>query len=141
MLIQSGLASGSPAYNNIPGGYMAELPKDLLSTAIPQAWSYRSIIADADFVLNGETGWTEWDVQIDCHGYSGDAMTSGAADAITLARAIVKVLRGGYRGYLADPDNTYVFGIFRRPPFVDGYSDVNRSFVRSLEYRIQYQQI
>lgn len=129
MLIQSGL--GSPPL--AAGGFLATLPKDQISPSNRMAWAYRSISSEPEYVLNGQTGWTEWHVQIDCHGYAG-------ADAIALARAIDGVLRGGFRGHLADPDATYVFGIFRLPPFVDGYNDTNRSYVRSLEYVIQYQQ-
>lgn len=134
MKIQQGLAALTPAVV-VPGGYGAELPEDLLSADKPQAWSWRSITSNAEFVLSGETGWTEWVVQIDCHGFQSHAL------AITLARAITKVLRGVFQGVLPDSDNTYVFGIYRQPPLVDGYSDTNRSFVRSLEYRVIYQQI
>jgi hypothetical protein len=134
MLVQQGLAAQTPPVS-VPGGYAVELPKDCLSAATPQAWSWRSIASTPEFVLKGQTGWTEWVVQVDCHGFQSHAL------AITLARAIDKVLRGVFQGVLPDPDNTYVFGIYRQPPVVDGYSDVNRSFVRSLEYRVIYQQI
>ena len=62
------------------------------------------------------------------------------ADAIALARAIDGVLRGGYSGVLSDPDHTRVHGIFRRGPYVDGYSDLNRSYVRTMEYLVNYNQ-
>ena len=137
MLIQQGLAAQTPPLV-VPGGYMAELPKDLLGPGQTQAWSYRSISSEPDLVLKGDTGWTSWVVQIDCHGFD---QPGGAALAIALARAIYKVLRGGFQGTLPDTDNTYVMGVYKNAPQVDGFSDANRSFVRSLEYRIIYQQI
>jgi len=119
----------------VPGGFMVQLqPQDLITPTVRQAWAYRSIVATPDYHLGGETGWTEWDVQLDCHGYS-------AQDAINLARAIETVLRPGFKGNLPDPAATYVFGLFRLPPWVDGYSDANRSYVRSLEYTVQYNQL
>jgi hypothetical protein len=48
-------------------------------------------------------------------------------------------MRGLYSGTL--PDGTIVQAIIRKPAFIDGYSDLNRSYVRSLEYEIQFDQI
>lgn len=129
LLVQSGLTVVTA-----PGGFFAQLPKDQISAANPRAWTYRFITSEPNYNLNGQDGFTAATVQIDCHGYA-------AADAIALARAIDKVLRGAFKGALADPDATYVDSIFRREPFVDGFSDVNRSYVRSLEYLINYNQI
>ena len=129
MLIQSGL--GTPPI--APGGWAVELPKDQVSPAAPMAWTYRSIDSDPTYLLNGQDGFTGWYVQIDCHGYT-------MANAITLARAIDGVLRGGYAGTLPDPDHTVVVGIFRQNHFLDGFSDANRTYVRTLEYLIQYNQ-
>lgn len=133
MYIQQRLA-GSPPVTPPPGGFMAQLPKDQISAATPQAWAYRSIISRPDYVLNGQTGWTEWEVQIDCHGYA-------AKDAVSLARAIERALRPPFPATLPDPDSTVLFGLFRLNPMVDGFSDADRSYVRSLEYTVQYQQI
>lgn len=131
MLIQNGIASIVPG---VPGGFAVQLPKDTIGQSQPMAWTYHSITSKPDYVLAGQTGWTEWCVQIDCHG-------NGMADAIRLARAIDGVLRGAFQGNLPDPDSTYVFSIYRQSPQVDGYSDTNRTFVRSLEYLVIYQQI
>lgn len=130
-LIQGGL--GSPPEVNAPGGFFAQLPKDQISADAPMAWTYRSVVSEPSYKLAGQDSWTEWQVQIDCHGYR-------AADAISLARAIDRVLRGGFRGTLSDPDSTYVFGISRLGTFIDGFNDENRSYVRSLEYLVQYSQ-
>ena len=130
LLIQSGLGTPPMA----PGGFMVQLPKDFISPNTPMAWSYRSIVSEPSYTLTGQDSWTSWEVQIDCHGYT-------AAHAITLARAIDKVLRGGFSGTLPDADHTVVQGIFRQGSFVDGFSDTSRSYVRSLEYEVQYHQI
>lgn len=127
MLIQAGL--GSPPL--APGGFFAELPKDLISATNPMAWTYRSITSTPNYNLETETGWTDWTVQLDSHGLT-------SANAIQLARAIAGVLRGFVKGTLPDPDNTLVFNLYRQAPLIDGFSDVNRSYVRSLEYVIQY---
>jgi hypothetical protein len=129
-LIQNGLTGQSIT---VPGGFAVQLPKDLISSNTPQAWTYRSILSTPTILLNGQDPLTMWEVQIDCHGYT-------MSDAIVLARAIDHVLRGSYAGVLSDADNTVVQGIFRLPSFVDGFNDTNRSFVRSLEYRINYVQ-
>ena len=63
------------------------------------------------------------------------------ADAITLARGIDNILRGSWTGTLPDSDATVVQGIFRLPSFVDGFSDANRSYVRTLEYLVKYIQL
>jgi hypothetical protein len=120
----------------IPGGYDTILPKDQISAANPKAWTYRSIHSTPEYIFQGQTGWVDWTVQIDCHGLT-------AADKLTVARAIDGALRGGFQGSLSDPDSTYVFGIFglNTPKGVDGFSDENRSFVCSLEYLVMYQQI
>lgn len=132
MLIQAGLAGSQPSLS-VPGGFFAELPKDQISAAAPMAWSYRFILSEPTYRLEGQDGFTSATVQIDCHG-------SAAKDAIALARAIDGVLRGGFHGALPDSDATFVDSIFREPTFVDGFSDANRSFVRSLEYVINYNQ-
>jgi hypothetical protein len=133
-LIQNGIASLKldPRGN----GVAVMLPKDLLSPggSVTMAWTYRGIVSTPTYVLEGQDAYTEWEIQIDCHGQT-------MVQAMTLARAIDGVLRGGYSGTLPDPDNTRVFGIQRIGPYLDGYSDANRSFVRTLEYKIDYAQI
>lgn len=131
LLIQNGLTTANV---NVPGGFAVELPKDLISGTTTQAWTYRSILSTPTYLLNGQDPLTMWEVQIDCHGFT-------MADAITLARAIDGVLRGSYAGTLPDADNTVVQGIFRLPSQIDGFNDINRSFVRSLEYRVTYVQV
>src|SRR5207248_2519193 len=104
------------------------------SKANPWSWTYRSIISTPLYVLEGQSGLTSWEVQLDCHGFAMSHATS-------LARAIDGVLRGSYAGVLTDTDATRVTGIFRLPSCVDGFSDASRSYVRSLEYRVHYYQI
>jgi hypothetical protein len=130
--IQAGLA-GSPPTPTVPGGYGDVLPMDTIAAATPAAWVYRTVHAMPDYTLDGnQTDWTEWYVQIDCHG-----MTKAAA--ITLRKAIADVMSGGYKGAFPDPDATFVHGIYeeQRPP--SGFSDANRTYVESLEYRVIYQ--
>jgi len=129
-LIQAGL--GTPPIAS--GGWGLQLPKDQISAATPMAWTWHSLVSMPDYVLEGQTGFTEWETQIDCHGYT-------MANAMQLARAIDGVLRGGWSGVLPDSDHTLVFGIFKKPGLIDGFSDVNRSYVRTLEYCVQYEQI
>ena len=133
MLIEQRLAALNPPVQ-VPGGFFVELPKDLVSPKTPQAWAYRGIVDAPGYVLAGDSGFMEWQVQIDCHG-------NAAADAIALARAIKSVLRGGFTGNLPDPEETFVYGIFRLSPAVDGFSDASRTYVRSLEYSVQYLQV
>lgn len=132
-LVQAAITA-SPVSLTVPGGFFAELPKDQVSPASPMAWTYKTIMSTPEYILQGPTGWTDWHVQIDCHG-------NAASDSITLARAIDNVLHGSFHGALPDPDATYVFGMYNSGPSVDGFSDANRTYVRSLEYVIQYQQI
>jgi hypothetical protein len=130
MLIQAGL--GSPPV--ILGGFSDMLPKDTISQTTPMAWVYHSISSDPSFKWSGQSSWTDWYVQIDCHGYAAD-------DALSLMRMIDNILRGPFHGRLPDPDATLVHGIWREAPNISGYSDANRTYVRSLEYKVQYLQI
>ena len=129
ILIQSGLGTPPMA----PGGWAAELPPNQISPDAPMAWTFRSLSNEDTVVLEGQDGFTSWDVDISCHG-------AKMSDAITLARAIQSVLRGSYAGQLLDSDGIVVQGIFSNGPSVDGFSDADRSYVRTLEYRIQYNQ-
>ena len=130
-LVQQGITSALPG---VPGGFAVQLPKDQISSASAMAWTYRCIVAEPTYTLQGQDPFTGLELQIDCHGYA-------MADAIALARAIDGVLRGGYSGVLPDADHTVVQGIFRMAPFTDGFSDANRSYVRTLEYLVNYDQI
>jgi len=130
LLIQTALA-GSPPVATVPGGFYAQLPKDQIDATKTMAWTYRFIHSEPSYFIGGQDPFTAATVQIDCHGYT-------QANAITLALAIDKILRGVFRGTLADPDATVVDSIFREPTFLDGFSDANRSYVRSLEYLINY---
>jgi hypothetical protein len=129
-LIQAGL--GNPPL--APGGFAVKLPENYISATNPMAWTYRSILAEPSYLLAGQDGLTGWHVQIDCHGNS-------MSDAIHLARTIDGVLRGSWSGVLPDPDATVVQGIFRQGPAIDGYSDTAHSYVRTLEYLVNYEQI
>ena len=131
LLIQAGLARLTPY---VPGGFAVQLPKDQITPDAPMAWTWRSILSEPSYYLDGQDGLTSWEVQFDCHGQT-------MAQAMTLARAIDGALRGIYRGTLPDADHTVVQSITRQEPFIDGFSDANRTYVRSLEYRIDYQQI
>ena len=130
-LIKTGITS---QYPGISGGYPSQLPPNFISSSNPWSWTYRSILSEPMYVLEGQDALTAWEVQLDCHGYA-------MSHAMSLARAIDGVLRGGWHGTMTDPDATVVTGIFRLPSFVDGFSDANRSYVRSLEYRVHYYQI
>lgn len=132
MFIQAGLA-GSPPVTPPPGGFFVSLPKDQISVANPKAWAYRGISAMADYTLEGRKGRTDWNVQIDCHGYT-------AKDAIGLAKAIDLLFAQGFRGNFPDPDSTYIFNVHLMAKGPDGFSDADRSYVRSIEYQITYQQ-
>jgi hypothetical protein len=128
--ITTGLANAA-----IPPGFSDVLPKNQITVATPQAWLWKTILSEAEYVLEGGgAGYTTWTVQIDCHGFT-------AANSMSLARAIETVLRGSFQGTFADSDSTKVSGIFRKPLFLGGFDDDNRSFVRSLEYEIVYNQI
>jgi hypothetical protein len=128
MLVQAGLGDLS-----VSGGFAVQLPKDLICATNTMAWTYRSIVSEPLYVLEGQDALTTWQVQIDAHGYT-------MADAIRLSRAIDGVLRGSWSGALPDGDATRVNGIFRLPTMVDGFSDANRSYVRSTEYEVHYYQ-
>jgi hypothetical protein len=129
-LIQAGL--GTPPL--APGGWAVQLPPNQITDTAPMAWTYHSLSAEPSYTLASQDGFTSWELRVDCHGRT-------MADAIRLARAIDGVLRGGYSGKLPDDDATFVHGIFRRGPYVDGFSDLNRSYVRTMEYLVNYNQI
>ncbi|HXI42057.1 MAG TPA: hypothetical protein VNH83_18895 [Bryobacteraceae bacterium] len=112
------------------GGFFAQLPKDWISADRPRAWTYRFITSNPMYVLAGANGMVEAELQIDCHGFTPE-------DAIALAAAIDPVL-SGFHGLLPDDDQTKVQGMFNQGSSTDGYSDVNRTFVRTLEYQIHY---
>jgi hypothetical protein len=129
LLIQSGITSISP----LPPGFAVQLPENQLSSTAPMAWSYRSITSTPTYTLAGQVSFTSWTVQIDSHGLT-------MAYAEQLAGAIDGVLRGGWSGTMSDPDSTVVNGIFRKSTFVDGFRDENKSFVRSIDYCVQFYQ-
>lgn len=133
-LIQTGLTD---AFSQaVPGGYATELPKDLIGvqgSQVFKAWLYRSMDRPGNYVLQGIEGLTNWTVQIDCYGYN-------PSDAIDLGYAIDAIVNG-FSGTLTDSDSTVVEGIFRQGSLIDSFSDVNRAYVRSLEFLVQYYQI
>jgi hypothetical protein len=104
------------------GGYFAQLPKD----KIP-GWTYLVVSDPSDYTLQGAVELSGMRLQVDCYG-------STAAQAITLAKAIDRLL-SGYQGTL--PDGTVVQGCFRtnRLSFFD---DNARNYRRMLEYEIWY---
>ena len=77
-LVQQGIA---PALPGVPGGFAVQLPKDQISSASAMAWTYRCIVAEPTYTLQGQDPFTGLELQIDCHGYA-------MADAIALARAV-----------------------------------------------------
>lgn len=121
--------SGSPP-NAALGGFFAQLPKDFVSPDNPSAWTYRTITSTPTYVLSGLDGLVSATWQIDCHGNAPD-------DAIALAAQIDAAL-SGFHGTLPDDDHTSVQGIFNQGSNVDGFSDANRTYVRTLEYQIDY---
>ena|SRR5579883_3551660 len=133
LYIQAGLAAMTPPVI-APGGFLSKLPKDQISASAPMAFGYQTIASPIDYSLEG-AGWTIWHVQIDCYGFGPTAAASMA-----LANAIDAILRPGFSGRFADPGETLVFQIHRLDQ-KDGFSDANRSFVRSLDYSISYQQV
>jgi hypothetical protein len=122
-LIQTGLA------DTVQGGFGVILPKDFINSTNTQAWCYRTILSIPQYVLSGEQTFTRLEIQFDCHGYQ-------MSDAISLAAAITSTLSGGWHGTLSSGE--VVLGIYRLPSQVDGYDDINRTFIRSLEYQVQY---
>lgn len=127
-LILSGI--NDPAIQMFP----VQLPKDWVNASRPKALVYKSILSRPLYVLEGQDGLTEWEVRIDCHGVT-------AKDAQALARAVDGVLRGGWSGTLADEDSTVVQSILRLPSCIDGFNDNSRTYVRTLEYEVRYEQI
>ncbi len=133
LLIQAGL--GSPPIAS--GGFFVQLPKDFITAANPMAWTYRFLISNPTYTLDTQDGFTAAEIRIDCHGFT-------AAHAIQLANAIAVALRppagnsGAWSGTLPDSDATVVQGIFQSGNAPDGYSDLNRSFVRTLEFLVNY---
>jgi hypothetical protein len=129
-MIEQGLAlllQGTPAVAAIAtsgGGFLSTLPKDFVLANAP-SWTYTIVSDPTEYELTGPVSLGSTRIQIDCYGASG-------ADAIRLAKAIDSVLIG-YRGTLADPDNTRVQGCFRtnRIDFPDYDA---RNYRRMLEY-------
>ena len=126
LLIQSGTSNLAP-------GFAVQLPINQLSSTAPMAWSYRSITSVPTYTIGGQVSFTDWTVQIDSHGLT-------MAYAEQLAAAIDGVLRGSWSGVMSDSNNTIVNGIFRKATNVDGFRDENKSFVRSMDFCIQYYQ-
>lgn len=130
--IQAGLGDPPMA----PGGFAVQLPPNLIGEKagqVSKAWVYRTVADDPSIVIEGEDGVTCWHVAIDCHGVT-------MADAIALWRAINAVLRGAESVTFEDPDSIFVQSIQRGSLNVDGYSDLNRSFVKTVEYAVHYNQ-
>jgi hypothetical protein len=128
LYIQAGL--GSPPI--APGGWAGELPQNILGTSTPMAWAYKTITAEPTYCLNVQDGWTALEIQIDCHGIT-------APLAQQLMYAIKGILRGEPKPVFADSDATVTQGIFDKGTNLLGYSDITRSWVRTLEYLVLYQ--
>jgi hypothetical protein len=128
MLVQAGLVTSPPTIVP-PGGFYAELPKDLLSASVPQAWTYDFVNEGGTYTHDGPQPLTGATLEIVCHGYQ-------AKDAINLAKAINQVL-SGYKGTLPDPDHTQVSGIFSMHKS-DFFSDQSRTYRRVLGYHLWY---
>lgn len=130
LLINAGIASACPG---LTGGFPVQLPENFITATNPYSWTYRSILSEPLYTLQGQNPLTKWEVQIDCHGTT-------MLDAATVAKAVDSVLRGVWQGTMTDPDSTVVQGIYRQPGFIDGFSDISRTYVRSLEYKVIYVQ-
>lgn len=129
--MQSGL--GSPPI--APGGFAGELPQNLISSPsgpTTMAWVYKPIHREPTYTLAVQDGWTDWHVQIDCHGTTAQA-------AQTLMYAIRDVLKGEYSGTLADSDATVVQGIFDLGTDLIMFNDSTHTYVRVLEYEVIFQ--
>lgn len=135
MALEQGLVSliQSGTNNLAPGGFMGAIPEAYAVTAQnPKVWVFHTILDVPTIAFEGADALCEAEIQIDCHGYTAD-------DAVALAAAVKAALSGvGNPVTLTDPDKTVVQGIFRRSPHVDGYSDANHTYVRSLEYLVAY---
>lgn len=136
-LIQSSLA-GSPPVQTCPGGFQSQLPKDLVGSTVggsvvTMAWVLKQLASTPTYILEGQDGFTQLRIRIDCHGQT-------AANADGLAFAIDSVLRGAWNGTLPDADRTVVQGIYREHEFGDGYASDSRTFVHTLEYLVNYNQ-
>lgn len=131
MYILAALAAQTPPIA-LPNIYLVELPKDYISFKNPMGLKYRFITVPPDYTLStGDSGLQAATIQFDCCGYD-------SASSVVLAYALRKVFKANFRGPLLDPDATFVDSIFRLPTCVDGYSDTNRTYVRSLEYVVNY---
>lgn len=105
------------------GGYYAQLPKDY---TLP-SWTYTVISDPSDYTLQATVELSAMRMQVDCYGSTG-------AQAITLAKAIDRVL-SGFLGTLSD--GTIVQGCFRTNR-IDFFDDSARNYRRMLEYQIWY---
>jgi hypothetical protein len=116
-------------YPNMAPGFLVQTPPNFLSSANPVAWAYRSIISRPLFILEGQDALTATTLQV-------DALSISAKGSQTLANAICSALSGVWSGTFSD--GTVVKGIFRLPAQIDGYIDESRSYVRSLEFTVQF---
>lgn len=132
--IQAGLGSASPPIS-VPGGFGDKLPENTIvpGGSTTAAWVYKTVDRVPEYVLAGRTGWTEWNVQIDCHGIT-------KANAIALRQAIWEVLKNGLNGTFSDPDSTFVFQIFERDWLPSMFNDDSHTYVEAIEYQVIYQQ-
>ena len=140
MLVQQALA-GSPPVNNVPGGWKGMLPKDIVgstpvgsSSMIRSAWIYKTKDTKPTYHLTGQDGFTGFTFVIECHGLL-------ASDADALASAIYFVFEDIWSGVLPDPDKTVVQGIFLTDEVSGEFADNTRTFVHTLEYLVNYNQV
>ena len=108
------------------GGWLATLPK---GQTLP-SWTYQVISAIPALTLTTVTGLQPSRWQIDCYGME-------AADVVNLSKAINGALHG-FRGTLADPDNTYVDSAFRSDLHDPEYDPASRTWRRVIEFEIHY---
>lgn len=135
--IVKAIKAGLQAANvNVPGGYMsAELPKDLPSALVPQIWAVLFVTQDIGKSLKGQNSRTDAYIQIDCHGWDGDGQ--GSPRAFGLAKSIEFVMRGIGPAVLDDADSILLETVFLED-VNDGFRDASRSYIRSLDYSLQF---
>jgi hypothetical protein len=125
-LVQSAAAVAAIAKHG--GGYLRQLPK---GQVLP-SWTYTTV-SNADLAgqtLTSVAGLRTWRAQIDVYG-------SEAADTVTLSKAI-KVVLNGYRGTLADADQTIVDSAFWLDSHDPEYDEASRSWRRVNEFQVNY---
>ena len=137
-MIETGLVQliqGTPAVNSIApvGGFMAQLPKDLITAGGPPSWTYAFGGGNTEHTLLGLLGPRQCHLLIECYG----APDQGGADAVSLSEAINGVL-DGFSGPLPDPSppTSGILSCLLEEEPKDYFDDAGRTYRRMFEYLI-----